>query len=366
MNRLCVQPVLSTTSSVGSGKGSDSGGSVSGTGGGSLGGGLRPRKHEQRLLRNMGVHTVVLDLLQIPYDRKEDVRMNELMRLAHEFLQNFCRGNQPNQVLFHKHLELFLTPGALKSQTVCAIFQDNAQLCSELSDKVVQHFVHCIETHGRHVEYLDFLRFGRTLNTNQSQSSGTADQGSSRPSGASLDQDARMRIQLLSRHIENMQRICRSHLEMTRHRRQKILRILEDLREQIRYLQVCVRDSLDLVSRLRTNPVTPTGTSGPSSLVDRPHSSQRQSTDALAANREAGGTAGSSNSGPASLKAIPSSTAADQWSWDHELIRPFSAADSPIICLAVCVELDSNITAMNRDSDAILLPEETPDIPSGD
>ncbi len=46
----------------------------------------------------------------------------------------------------------------LEAQTVCAIFQDNAQLCSELSDKVVQHFVHCIETHGRHVEYLHFLQ----------------------------------------------------------------------------------------------------------------------------------------------------------------------------------------------------------------
>lgn len=86
MNRLCVEMIyrLGTT---------------------------KPRKHEQRLLRNMGVHTVVLDLLQIPYDKKEDVRMNELMRLAHEFLQNFCRGNQQNQVLLHKHLDLFLTPG---------------------------------------------------------------------------------------------------------------------------------------------------------------------------------------------------------------------------------------------------------------
>lgn len=119
MNRLCVQPVLITMSSVGSG----SNAAVNQP---------RPRKHEQRLLRNMvisyqfqllcfrlissnlgnqGVHSVVLDLLQIPYDKKEDVRMNELMRLAHEFLQNFCRGNQPNQALLHKHLELFLTPG---------------------------------------------------------------------------------------------------------------------------------------------------------------------------------------------------------------------------------------------------------------
>lgn len=72
---------------------------------------VQPRKHEQRLLRNVGVHTIVLDLLQVPYDQKEDIRMNELMRLAHQFLQNFCLGNQQNQVLLHKHLDLFLNPG---------------------------------------------------------------------------------------------------------------------------------------------------------------------------------------------------------------------------------------------------------------
>lgn len=33
------------------------------------GGGYKPRKHEQRLLRNMGAHAVVLELLQIPYDK---------------------------------------------------------------------------------------------------------------------------------------------------------------------------------------------------------------------------------------------------------------------------------------------------------
>ena len=43
---------------------------------------------------------VVLDLLQIPFDQKEDVRMNELMRLAHQFLQNFCLSNQNNQVSY--------------------------------------------------------------------------------------------------------------------------------------------------------------------------------------------------------------------------------------------------------------------------
>jgi len=31
--------------------------------------GRKARKHEQRLLRNMGVHLAVLDLLRIPYDK---------------------------------------------------------------------------------------------------------------------------------------------------------------------------------------------------------------------------------------------------------------------------------------------------------
>ena len=75
----------------------------------------KPRKHEQRLLRNMGVHAVVLDLLRVPYHKREDIRMHEIMRLAHNFLQCFCLGNNQNQSLLHKHLDLFLTPGVSKN-----------------------------------------------------------------------------------------------------------------------------------------------------------------------------------------------------------------------------------------------------------
>ncbi|KAL7012797.1 hypothetical protein ACKWTF_015057 [Chironomus riparius] len=125
---------------------------------GSSSGMIKPRKHEQRLLRNVGVHTIVLDLLQVPYDEKDDIKMNKLMQLAHQFLQNFCLGNQHNQVLLHKQLDLFLNPGSLYAETVCAIFKDNMTLCNEVDEKVIQHFVHCIEIHGRHVEYLKFLQ----------------------------------------------------------------------------------------------------------------------------------------------------------------------------------------------------------------
>ncbi|XP_078091388.1 inositol 1,4,5-trisphosphate-gated calcium channel ITPR2 isoform X5 [Mustelus asterias] len=117
----------------------------------------RSRSQQQRLLKNMGAHAAVLDLLQIPYD-KTDNKMNEIMNLAHGFVQNFCAGNPQNQALLHKHLNLFLTPGLLEAETVRHIFLNNYHICNEISERVVQHFVHCIETHGRHVLYLKFLQ----------------------------------------------------------------------------------------------------------------------------------------------------------------------------------------------------------------
>jgi len=46
----------------------------------------------------------------------------------------------------------------LEAETLRHIFMNNYQLCNEISDRVVHHFVHCIETHGRHVQYLRFLQ----------------------------------------------------------------------------------------------------------------------------------------------------------------------------------------------------------------
>nr|XP_012602298.1 inositol 1,4,5-trisphosphate receptor type 3 [Microcebus murinus] len=118
--------------------------------------GEQVRKKQQRLLKNMDAHKVMLDLLQIPYD-KGDAKMVEILRYTHQFLQKFCAGNPGNQALLHKHLHLFLTPGLLEAETMQHIFLNNYQLCSEISEPVLQHFVHLLATHGRHVQYLDFL-----------------------------------------------------------------------------------------------------------------------------------------------------------------------------------------------------------------
>ena len=36
---------------------------------------VKPKRHEQRLLRNMGAHTVVLELLQIPYEKVNGINI---------------------------------------------------------------------------------------------------------------------------------------------------------------------------------------------------------------------------------------------------------------------------------------------------
>ncbi|KAK2898150.1 inositol 1,4,5-trisphosphate receptor type 3 isoform X2 [Channa argus] len=113
-------------------------------------------KKQQRLLKNMGAHKVMLDLLQVSYD-KNDVKMQEIIRFTHLFLQKFCMGNQENQTLLHKNLNLFLNPGLLEAETVMHIFNNNYQLCTEISESVLHHFIHCLATHGRHVQYLNFL-----------------------------------------------------------------------------------------------------------------------------------------------------------------------------------------------------------------
>ena len=110
--------------------------------------------------------------------------MMEILRYTHQFLQKFCAGNPGNQALLHKHLHHFLTPGVrasgrgggrggttrpplsdgrptcpqlLEAETMQHIFLNNYQLCSEIGEPVLQHFVHLLATHGRHVQYLDFL-----------------------------------------------------------------------------------------------------------------------------------------------------------------------------------------------------------------
>nr|CAD7587881.1 unnamed protein product [Timema genevievae] len=65
-------------------------------------------------------------------------------------------GDQAEE--YKKIQQVNITSVILEAQSVRSIFQDNSTLCNEVNEKVIQHFVHCIETHGRHVQYLKFLQ----------------------------------------------------------------------------------------------------------------------------------------------------------------------------------------------------------------
>ena len=51
-----------------------------------VGGEKKPKKHEQRLLRNMGAHAVVLELLQIPYEKVNWESGEELISLLSDLI----------------------------------------------------------------------------------------------------------------------------------------------------------------------------------------------------------------------------------------------------------------------------------------
>lgn len=50
--------------------------------------------------------------------------MREIMHLAHEFLQHFCRNNSTNQTLLHRHIDLFFQSGDSVSGSACFKLED--------------------------------------------------------------------------------------------------------------------------------------------------------------------------------------------------------------------------------------------------
>lgn len=122
----------------------------------------KPRRNDQRLLRNMGVHNIVLDLTKITYEKLEDKRMKIIMKTAHEFLQNFCFSNPHNQALLHEKIDLTHYPSnEWEAKTATYIFKDNSILLNEINERLIQNFIHALEHQNideSKVPYLEFLQ----------------------------------------------------------------------------------------------------------------------------------------------------------------------------------------------------------------
>uniref|UniRef100_A0A0N4X5W5 Inositol 1,4,5-trisphosphate receptor n=1 Tax=Haemonchus placei TaxID=6290 RepID=A0A0N4X5W5_HAEPC len=126
----------------------------------------RPDSMNQQLLKNMRVYEVVLEFLSIPYDKKNDFEMPRLITLSHEFLRSFCKGNKENQSRLHKFIsiEKDAKEGTLKVETVeeaatlVAIFRNNRELASNVSEDLIAHIVNLIEHKSRNAVFLELLQ----------------------------------------------------------------------------------------------------------------------------------------------------------------------------------------------------------------
>ncbi|PIO57404.1 RIH domain protein, partial [Teladorsagia circumcincta] len=128
----------------------------------------RPDCMNQQLLKNMRVYEVVLEFLSIPYDKKNDFEMPRLITLSHEFLRSFCKGNKENQSRLHKFIsiEKDAKEGMLRVETVeeaatlVAIFRNNRELASNVSEDLIAHIVNLIE-HKIYFVIIDNCRPGQ-------------------------------------------------------------------------------------------------------------------------------------------------------------------------------------------------------------
>ncbi|KIH45027.1 RIH domain protein, partial [Ancylostoma duodenale] len=126
----------------------------------------RPDCMNQQLLKNMRVYEVVLEFLSIPYDKKNDAEMPKLITLSHEFLRSFCKGNKENQSRLHKFIsiEKDSKEGTLRVETeeeaatLVAIFRNNRELASNVSEDLVAHIVNLIEHKSRNAVFLELLQ----------------------------------------------------------------------------------------------------------------------------------------------------------------------------------------------------------------
>ena len=124
-------------------------------------------EYYQSLLRNLGVHNTVFDLTKISYE-DEDTRMRTIMLNAHKFLQSFCTSNPQNQAVLLDKIDLMKYPkNKCEATTLKYIFKDNASLCNDLNDRVIQNFVRSLENEQNaddKIAYLEFLQATCVIN----------------------------------------------------------------------------------------------------------------------------------------------------------------------------------------------------------
>ena len=107
-----------------------------------------------------GLHTLNQVILDDEVSVGKKRLLVTLFKKVHEFLQQFCKGNETNQEILAEEKEKFLTYAHLdvgQIDLLCNIFEGNKGLCDKIQESFLEKFVSLIESEGRQAIFLKFF-----------------------------------------------------------------------------------------------------------------------------------------------------------------------------------------------------------------
>ena len=119
----------------------------------------------QEVLYHMRAHTIVINLIkdsltEVALLGPDKPQLQLLFTSCYLFLTRFAERNKRNQEALFDHMHLFTSCLALDLQQIpliCAIYEDNEELCDKVTDDTLQPFVLAIMQEGRQARFLDIF-----------------------------------------------------------------------------------------------------------------------------------------------------------------------------------------------------------------
>ncbi|CAH8570449.1 unnamed protein product [Schistosoma intercalatum] len=115
-----------------------------------------PFEQIQQLLRHLGVHTILKELLNIRF-KCTDVVFNEIVHLTKYILCLFCYNNEINQKLLYPYLDKFITTETDDAEVCLWMLKDNTELCMMIDRPTIRKLCFFLQKTRPYVHWLEVL-----------------------------------------------------------------------------------------------------------------------------------------------------------------------------------------------------------------
>uniref|UniRef100_A0A5K4FB58 Inositol 1,4,5-trisphosphate receptor n=1 Tax=Schistosoma mansoni TaxID=6183 RepID=A0A5K4FB58_SCHMA len=115
-----------------------------------------PFEQIQQLLRHLGVHTILKELLNIRF-KCTDVVFNEIVHLTKYILCLFCYNNEINQKLLYPYLDKFITNETDDAEVCLWMLKDNTELCMMVDRSTIRKLCFFLQKSRPYVHWLEVL-----------------------------------------------------------------------------------------------------------------------------------------------------------------------------------------------------------------